>query len=288
MPDGIGIVQITKHPAPGVAAMFLDDFVVRATLGGIGVALVASPLGCFVVWRRMAYFGDSLAHSALLGIALGILLSVDLAIGIFAVCASFAVVIVLLQEQRRFATDTLLGLFAHSALALGLVVVSFMETVRIDLMGYLFGDILSVGKADLAWIWGGGAMVLAGLAALWRRMLAVTVHEELAKAEGVNALAVRLGFTLLLATTIAIAMKIVGILLVTSLMIIPAATARRFAGTPEHMAVIAALFGCAAVGGGVLGSLQFDTPSGPSVVVAALALFLASQALGAVARLRGG
>lgn len=266
--------------------MFFDDFVVRAVLGGIGVALVASPLGCFVVWRRMAYFGDSLAHSALLGIALGFLLSIDLTVGIFVVCTGFAVIIVLLQEQRRFATDTLLGLFAHSALALGLVVISVMETVRIDLMGYLFGDILSVGKSDLVWIYGGGALVLAGLAMLWRRMLAVTVHEELARAEGINALAVRLGFTLLLATTIAIAMKIVGILLVTSLMIIPAAAARRFAGTPETMALIAALIGCAAVGGGVLGSLQFDTPSGPSVVVAALILFLVSQALGALAGLR--
>ncbi len=268
--------------------MFLDDFVVRAILGGIGVALVASPLGCFIVWRRMAYFGDSLAHSALLGIALGVLLSVDLTIGIFAVCALFAVTIVLLQEQRHFATDTLLGLFAHSALALGLVVVSFMETLRIDLMAYLFGDILSVGRDDLMWIYGGGALVLAGLAGLWRRMLAVTVHEELARAEGINALAVRLGFTLLLATTIAIAMKIVGILLVTSLMIIPAATARRFAGTPERMALVAALIGAAAVGGGVLGSLEFDTPSGPSVVVAALALFLAGQAVGIVARVRAG
>lgn len=268
--------------------MFLDDFVVRAILGGIGVALVASPLGCFVVWRRMAYFGDSLAHSALLGIALGVLLSVDLTIGIFAVCALFAMVIVLLQEQRRFATDTVLGLFAHSALALGLVVISFMETLRIDLMGYLFGDILSVGRGDLLWIYGGGGLVLAGLAALWRRMLAVTVHEELARAEGVNALAVRLGFTLLLATTIAIAMKIVGILLVTSLMIIPAATARRFAGTPESMALVAALVGCTAVGGGVLASMQFDTPSGPSVVVAALVLFLASQAAGLFAGLRIG
>lgn len=266
--------------------MFLDDFVVRAILGGIGVALVASPLGCFIVWRRMAYFGDSLAHSALLGIALGVLLSVDLTIGVFAVCALFAVTIVLLQEQRHFATDTLLGLFAHSALALGLVAVSFMETLRIDLMAYLFGDILSVGKDDLAWIWSGGALVLAGLAGLWRRMLAVTVHEELARAEGINALSVRLGFTLLLATTIAIAMKIVGILLVTSLMIIPAATARQFAATPERMAVIAALIGSAAVGGGVLGSMRFDTPSGPSVVVAALALFLAGQAAGTIARVR--
>ncbi|NNG04217.1 MAG: hypothetical protein HKM95_08960 [Inquilinus sp.] len=262
----------------------MDDFIARALLGGAGVALVAGPLGCFVVWRRMAYFGDSLAHSALLGVALGILLSVDPTIGILGVCALFAILIVLLQEQRRFASDTLLGLLAHSALALGLIVVGLLETVRIDLFGYLFGDILSVGRDDLAWIYGGGAVVLGGFALLWRRLLAVTVHDEVARAEGIPALAVRLAYTLLLAATIALTMKIVGILLVTALLIIPAAAARRFAATPEAMAGLAALVGCLAVVGGIAGSLRFDTPSGPSIVVAAMLLFLATQGLGALLR----
>lgn len=260
----------------------LDDFVVRALLAGIGVALVAGPLGCFVVWRRMAYFGDSLSHSALLGVALGFLLSIDLTIGVVFTCAALALIIVFLQEQQRFATDTLLGLLSHSALALGLVTISFLDGLRIDLMAYLFGDILSVGIADLAWIYGGGAAVLAVLAVIWRRMLAITVSDELARAEGVNALAVRLTFTLLLATVIAIAMKVVGILLITSLLIIPAATARRFARTPEQMAAMASLAGAASVAGGILASLLWDTPSGPSVVVAALSLFLLSQVAGAL------
>ena len=263
------------------AALILDDFIVRALIGGIGVAVVAGPLGCFVVWRHMAYFGDSLAHSALLGIVLGLLLSVDLTVGIVATCAAFALVIVLLEEQRRLATDTLLGLLSHSALAVGLVAISFFETVRVDLMGYLFGDILSVGKGDLAWIYGSGAAILAGLAVIWRRLLAITVHDEIARAEGINALAVRLGFTLLLAAVIAIAMKIVGILLVTSLLIVPAATARRFAATPEWMAVLAGLIGAAAVAGGIASSLYWDTPAGPSVVVAAFAMFVVSQIAGA-------
>lgn len=266
---------------PMEGAAMLDDFVVRALLAGIGVALVAGPLGCFVVWRRMAYFGDSLSHSALLGVALGFLLSIDLTIGVVFTCAALALVIVFLQEQQRFATDTLLGLLSHSALALGLVTISFLDGLRIDLMAYLFGDILSVGIADLAWIYGGGAAVLAVLAVIWRRMLAITVSDELARAEGVNALAVRLTFTLLLATVIAIAMKVVGILLITSLLIIPAATARRFARTPEQMAAMASLAGAISVAGGILASLLWDTPSGPSVVVAALSLFLLSQMAGA-------
>lgn len=264
----------------------IDDFLWRALLGGVGVALVAGPLGSFVVWRRMAYFGDSLAHSALLGVALGFLLGIDLQIGVIATCVALALILVALQQQRRLATDTLLGILSHSALSLGLVAVSFAPTLRIDLMGYLFGDILAVGLTDLAWIYGGGAAALAVLAAIWRPLLAMTVHEELARAEGVPVTAIRLVFMLAIAVTIAIAMKIIGILLITSLLIIPAATARRFARTPEQMAALASLTGCLAVVGGLAASLRFDTPSGPSVVVAAAALFLLGLAAGAVASAR--
>jgi zinc transport system permease protein len=264
----------------------IDDFLWRALFGGVGVALVAGPLGSFVVWRRMAYFGDSLAHSALLGVALGFLLGTDLQIGVIATCVALALILVALQQQRRLATDTLLGILSHSALSLGLVAVSFAQTLRIDLMGYLFGDILAVGMTDLAWIYGGGAAALAVLAAIWRPLLAMTVHEELARAEGVPVIAIRLVFMLAIAITIAIAMKIIGILLITSLLIIPAATARRFARTPEQMAALASLTGCLAVVGGLAASLRFDTPSGPSVVVAAAALFLLSLAAGAVASAR--
>lgn len=262
----------------------IDDFLWRALLGGVGVALVAGPLGSFVVWRRMAYFGDSLAHSALLGIALGFLLGIDLQLGVIATCVALALILVTLQQQKRLATDTLLGILSHSALSLGLVAVSFMETVRIDLMGYLFGDILAVGRWDLAWIYGGGAAALAVLAAIWRPLLAMTVHEELARAEGVPVTAIRLVFMLAIAVVIAIAMKIIGILLITSLLIIPAATARRFARTPEQMAVLASVAGCLAVAGGLAASLRFDTPSGPSVVVAAATLFLLSLAAAALWR----
>jgi zinc transport system permease protein len=234
----------------------------------------------------MAYFGDSLAHSALLGVALGFLLGTDLQIGVIATCVALALILVALQQQRRLATDTLLGILSHSALSLGLVAVSFAQTLRIDLMGYLFGDILAVGMTDLAWIYGGGAAALAVLAAIWRPLLAMTVHEELARAEGVPVIAIRLVFMLAIAITIAIAMKIIGILLITSLLIIPAATARRFARTPEQMAALASLTGCLAVVGGLAASLRFDTPSGPSVVVAAAALFLLSLAAGAVASAR--
>ncbi|MCG8361569.1 MAG: zinc ABC transporter permease subunit ZnuB [Kiloniellales bacterium] len=259
----------------------MPDFLLRAFLGGLGVVLVAGPLGCFIVWRRMAYFGDSLAHSALLGIALGFLLGINVTVGIAAAAITMALLLVLLQQQRQLASDTLLGLLSHSGLALGLVVLSFFESLRVDLLSYLFGDVLAVTYSDLLWIYGGGLVALFVLAAIWRPLLFTTLNEELARAEGVPVTAVRLALMLVIALVIAVAMKVVGILLITSLLIIPAATARRFAETPERMAAIAVVIGALALAGGLLGSLQWDTPSGPSVVVAAMLLFAASVVVGA-------
>lgn len=264
--------------------MMVDDFVLRGLGAGIGIALVGGPLGCFIVWRRMAYFGDAMAHSALLGVALGFLLGIDLVIGVVASGLALALFVVTLQRHGRLAADTLLGIFAHTALALGMVVLSLMPGVRVDLMGYLFGDILAVAPADLYWIYGVGAAVLAGLVILWRPLLAATISEEMARAEGVPVTRVRLGLMILVAAVIAIAMKIVGILLITSLLIIPAAAARRFARTPETMAVLAALLGAVAVTGGLMASLRWDTPAGPSVVVAAAVVFALVLAAGGLAR----
>ena len=159
----------------------IDDFLWRALFAGIGVVMIAGPLGCFIVWRRMAYFGDSLAHSALLGIALGLLLGIDLTIGIVAGAAGFALLLLALQQQRKLAGDTLLGILAHSGLALGLVVLSFFESLRVDLLAYLFGDVLAVNSPDLIWIYGGSTVALAVLLLIWRQLLAITVHEDLAQ-----------------------------------------------------------------------------------------------------------
>ena len=264
----------------------MDDFLVRALIAGLGVAVAAGPLGCFIVWRRMAYFGDSMAHSALLGVALGLLTGLDVTLGIIATGVVLAVLLVLLQRQRRLSTDTLLGILSHAALSLGLVSISLMEWLRVDLLGYLFGDILAVTPADILWIYGGGVAALAYLAVIWRSHIAMTVHEELAEAEGVPVLPARLAFMLLIALIIAVSIKVVGVLLITSLLIIPAATARRFARSPEAMAAIASLVGALAVVGGLAASLKWDTPSGPSIVVAATVLFATSLVLGLGLHLR--
>ena len=262
----------------------LDDFLLRAFLGGVGVALVAGPLGCFIVWRRMAYFGASLAHSALLGVALGFLLGIDLTLGVAAAAILLALLLVLMERQRALPSDTLLGILAHAGLALGLVVLSFFETLRLDLMGYLFGDILAVSRGDLLSIYGGGALALGVLAAIWQPLLMATLHEELGRAEGLPVFQLRLALMLTIAIVIAIAMKIVGILLIISMLIIPAATARCFARTPEQMAVLAALSGILSVGLGLWSSLETDTPAGPSIVVAATTVFAVALALSRLLR----
>ncbi len=254
----------------------LDDFFTRALIAGVGIAAIAGPLGCFVVWRRMAYFGDTMAHSALLGVALAVLFDINLMAGVFAVSAVVSVTLIFLDKRGSLSTDALLGILSHSTLALGLVLLSFMTWVRIDLMAFLFGDILSVSVADIAVIYSGGAIILALVTWLWRPLLAATLSADLAQAEGLRPERARVLFMLLMAGVIAIAMKIVGILLITSLLIIPAATARRFATTPEQMAFIAIGLGALAVVAGLSGSLHLDTPSGPSIVVAALGLFVAS------------
>lgn len=254
----------------------LDDFFVRAILAGVGLALTTGPLGCFIIWRRMAYFGDTIAHSALLGVALSLLFELNLTLAVFAVAALVSVLLLFLQKRQALSADALLGILSHATLAIGLVMVAFMSWVRIDLIAFLFGDILAVSTADIALIWGGGLFVLLAMVWLWRPLLAATVNAELAEAEGLKPERARLFFMLLMAVVIAIAMKIVGIMLITSLLIIPAAAARRFSPTPEIMAVLASLIGAVAVVGGLFGSLTYDTPSGPSIVVAALILFMLS------------
>lgn len=252
----------------------LNDFFWRALIGGLGVALVAGPLGCFVVWRRMAYFGDTLAHSALLGIALSFLISVPLNLGVIFTCVLLSVVLVLFQRSRALATDTLLGILAHSALAIGLVTLSFMPDIRFDLTGLLFGDLLAMSRKDLIWIYGGAAGILILLSVFWRGLLMSSIHEELATVEGLPVEQLRLVLMLMFSVVIAVAMKIVGVLLITALLIIPAATARRLAGNPEQMVALAIGFGCLAVTGGLSMSWFMDTPAGPSVVVTAFLTFL--------------
>ena len=257
-------------------AATMIDFILYALLAGLGVALVAGPLGCFVVWRRMAYFGDTLAHSALLGVALGVLLEVNLSITVTVVPLTMALGLVLLEQRGFLSLDTLLGILSHSALAAGLVVISLLPDVRVDLMSLLFGDLLSVTPEDLWVIYGVAGLVLVLLGALWKQLINITVDPELAAVEGTNVALVRTALMLITALVIAIAMKIVGVLLITALLIIPAATARRVSHTPEQMAIAASVIAMITVVMGLALSWTTDAPAGPSVVLCAALLFMVS------------
>jgi len=249
------------------------EFLLRALLAGIGIALIAGPLGCFTIWRRMAYFGDTLAHASLLGIAFGIMLNINLDIAILIIAFTMALAFVLLQHQQQLANDTLLGIMAHGSLASGLVVVSFIKGARLDLLGFLFGDILAITWQDVITIFCASTLLLLVIGYYWRKLIAITVHEDLAQVEGISVRNMRLLLMLAIALMIALAMKIVGILLITALLIIPAASARCFAKSPAQMTILASGIAILAVALGLQGSIMFDTPAGPSIVVMAVLIF---------------
>ena len=251
----------------------IDEFLLRAGLGGIGVALAAGPLGCFVIWRRMAYFGDATAHASLLGVALSLTLSMPVFPGVLMAALAMALSVSLLS-RHGFAQDTALGVLAHSALAIGLVAISLTQNVRVDLMAYLLGDILAVNWWDVALIWTGSAVILAGLAWRWSALLTSTLHADMAVASGLKPEREHLFLTLGLALVVAVAIKVVGALLISALLLIPASAARGFVRTPEAMAVLAAMIGAASAVGGLEVSLLLDTPTGPTMVAVAAGIFL--------------
>ena len=253
-----------------------DDFFIRALFAGIGVAFVTGPLGCFVVWRRLSYFGDTLAHSALLGVTIAFSLEFNIALSVFITSSVVALFLIQLQKKTNLPGDALLGLLAHSSLGVGLVAIGFLSFIRFDVMGLLFGDILAVNVNDLLVIWIGGALILIILKLIWKPLFASTVNYELAEAEGLNPERAKAIFTLLMAAIIAISIKMIGLLLITGMLIIPAAMARNVSNSPKGMIVFSVIGGLLSVFLGLFSSLNFNTPSGPSIIVAALLLFIIS------------
>jgi zinc transport system permease protein len=256
----------------GIATMI--ELLLPPLFAGLAVALVSGPMGAFVVWRRMAFFGDTLAHGALLGAALGLALDISLYLAVVAVCLGLAGALTALQHQQQLASDTLLGIVAHTTLALGVIAISLQEGIQVDLFAYLFGDLLAVGWQDALALWAGAILILLLMLWQWRALLSITVSEELAQVEGVAVQRTRLLLMLLLALLIAGAIRTVGVLLITSLLVTPAASARRLTHTPAQMAAVASVLGTLAVLAGLAVSWFANTPVGPSIVVAASSLFV--------------
>lgn len=257
----------------------IDTFIINALIGGALVAAIAGPLGCFMVWRKMAYFGDTIAHSALMGVALGIAFDSENLIIMIATCSSVALMLLFLQRDKRFSSDTLLGILAHSSLSIGMIVISMMDHFRTDMMYYLVGDILAISTADIYTISVVVVLSAISLFFIWRPLLSLTVHEGLAQIEGVRVNLIKIVYMLLIASLVAVALKVIGVLLITALMIIPAAAARTVSNTPLQMIIFASICGILSVVGGIFSSSQWDVPTGPAIVLSATVLFLCGRFL---------
>jgi zinc transport system permease protein len=262
----------------------VEPFFIRALAAGLGLAVVAAPLGCFVVWRRMAYFGETLAQASLIGVALGLMLHIDLTVAVAIAVVAMAGLLIVLQRQTLVPVDSLLGTMHYVALALGIIATSALAGPTVDVMGYLFGDVLAVSNGDLVLLYGGGAVILAVLWMLWTPLLRASIHPDLAAAEGVPVARMRLAFTLLVAVAIAFSIKVVGALLAIAFLIIPAVAARPLSTTAEGMAILAIAVAAISVVLGLWLSSDYDISTGPAIVVVMAAFALSTLTLAAVAK----
>jgi len=272
-------INITVTVRVKVIVNMIDTFIINALIGGALVAAIAGPLGCFMVWRKMAYFGDTVAHSALMGVALGIAFDSENPIIMIATCSSVALILLFLQRDKRFSSDTLLGILAHSSLSIGMIFISMMDHFRTDMMYYLVGDILAVSTTDIYTITLVVLLSAISLFFIWRPLLSLTVHEGLAQIEGVKVNLIKIVYMLLIASLVAVALKVIGVLLITALMIIPAAAARTVSNTPLQMIIFSSICGILSVVGGIFSSSQWDVPTGPAIVLSATVLFLCGRFL---------
>jgi zinc transport system permease protein len=257
--------------------MFSLDFISTATIAGSGIALLSGPLGSLIVWRRLSNFGDTLSHATLLGICFAWMLNINLYVGVMAIALMTAILLTSITQTGRFASDTVIGILSQTTLAFGLILATLLEHVRIDLLSYLYGDILSVSQMDLFWIYAVSLSALVLLVVLWRPLLSITVHEELAFVEGVNVRLLGWFFTILMSVVFAVAIKVMGVLLIAALLIIPASSARALTKTPEQMAILASCLGMLSVIIGVQFSVYVDCPTGPAIVAVASMTFFSIQ-----------
>lgn len=264
----------------------MAPFLINAILAGVGLAILSAPLGCLVVWRRMAYMGETIAQAGLIGVAAGLLLEIDQTAATLAATALAALALGTIARRAQVPLDSVLGLLAHGLLAAGVIATTLVKSGSVDLMGYLFGDILAVTRADLMWVGGGGAVALGLLAYLWQPLLLLSVNEELAAAEGVARDGMKTAFVLVLALAVAVSIKVVGVLLAVAFLIMPAVAARPFSSTPERMAGLAAAIGVAGVLGGLGLSFWLDVPGGPAIVLVLAVLALSSVTLRPAGRAR--
>jgi zinc transport system permease protein len=253
--------------------MPVDDFLWRATLGAALLGAAAGPIGCFVLWRRMAYLGESVAHMGLLGAAIGLLMGISPLIGV-SMLAIVAALLMARAGDNLIPAGTFVGIVGHAGLALGFILLATMETVRTDLLGYLFGDVLALSNNDLMGIGAASTFILLGCVFFWRAWLMQTVNSDIARAEGRTGRLADVAFLILVAALVAFGLRVVGALLIVALLIIPPAAARPLSRTPEAMAIWAAIVGAISAPLGLAAAYWKDIPAGPAIVLAAVVLFI--------------
>lgn len=248
------------------------NILIKAMLVGIGIAIISGPMGSLIVWQRMAYFGDTLAHATLLGASIAAMLNINIYYGLIFTCVLIAIILKL--TSKNFTNDTTLSILSHSILAIGLISATLIKDTRIDLLGYLCGDILSITNNDLLWILGMDIIVFSILILCWNKFVFLTINRELAMVEGINVNKLQWILIILISLIFAISIRLVGILLINSLLIIPCSIAKLWAKSPTQMAILGSIYGCLSIILGILASIYLDLPTGAAIVVTAALIFL--------------
>ena len=255
---------------------WFDDFLVRSVLAGLIMILIAAPMGCLIVWQRLAFLGDTLGHAAVLGVGIGLMLEVKPIFGVLLIVVLLVVSLSRVSSFNNALTETTLAIIAHTGLAGGIILLGFVSDRSINLEAILFGDLLAISLDDLKALFFTTLILLAGLVIHWRSFVALSVSREIAQAEGIEVKKTQFLMYTMIALLVAVMIKVMGVLLIAAMLVIPTTSARLFSRGPEQMVVLSGFFGLGALFGGLAGSFHLDWQTGPSIVVCATLLLLAS------------
>lgn len=258
---------------------WLDDFLLRSLIAGVIMVVIAAPMGCLMVWQRLAFLGDTLGHAAVFGVALGLMLQLMPIVGVLAVALLIVFSLSRVSSFNTAMSETTLAIISHTGLAGGIILVGTLGAGRVNLESILFGDLLATTPTDLLGLLATTFVLLLLLLRYWRAFVAMSVSREIAQAEGIEVRRLQFLMYAMIALLVAVMMKVMGVLLIAAMLVIPTSSARLFSRGPEQMVAISALYGFAALGGGLTSSYHFDWQTGPAIVVCATALLLLTLAV---------
>ncbi|MBW8308432.1 MAG: metal ABC transporter permease [Candidatus Paracaedibacteraceae bacterium] len=251
-----------------------QEFVQRALLAGMGLAIPMGILGCFMLWRRMSFFSDAMGHAAILGVIGGLILHIHPQMAVAAIALLAAFILSRYRDSSRLPLDTWLGAVSYGGLSLGLCLMALYPSVRVNPEAILFGEILSVTWTDVLWVLAVAIGTPLLFWKIWRPVVLITMDEDWAATNNTPVYSIQMIFLTTIALVTAVGLKITGALLLPALMIFPAATASYFARSPETMVITSSLVAIVSFMSGALVSFWFDLPTGPAIVVISLLLMV--------------